>query len=379
MADYQVWLYDNFGQRVAMIERPVSLSYARKVNSVGTLTFTVPRDDHPDELFHEDARIEVWRKPDNGQWQREMECVWLLQGETRGESASDGRYRRIKALSANCLLERRIVNAAPGTAGALKTGPAHDVMKEYVSEAWAGGGAGSWTWSGGTASRDWSSTILVEADSGGSTITKDASYKNLLQVCQEICRDASWQSYTFFDLVPISVGSFEFRTYAGQRGQNRTGPFGTGAAGQVVITPERGTLGGTVELTTDYEDSASLILAGGSGQGANRVVEPFGDLTRIGASLWGLREVFVSATTATTTGAVLAEATAALRQRLPQRTFQGELISAPGAEYGLDWWWGDIVLAVVEGEQFAVWVDGLSVSVQAGAETIKPTLRVQQV
>lgn len=370
-AEYQLWLYDRLGSRAAIIERPTAMSYALKSNSVGSLSLTLPRDDIPDELWFEDTRIEVWRRPEGANWAREGQTFWILQDETRGQSLADGRYRRVTAATANSLLGRRIVYGTAGSAEALKTGAASDVMKAYVREALYSG-AGNWTVDSVVYTRNWGNSITIAADDGsGLSISKEAGFKNLLTVCQEICRDAS---YVFFDLVVVP-GGLQFRTYYGQRGLNRCGPFGTGGSGQVVASVERGSLGGTVEITTDYEDSATLVVAGGAGQGAARITEYAGDGLRIAGSPWGLREAFTNATSATTSAAVLAEASAELRASAPTKTLRGELLNVPGCQYGVDWNWGDIVLAEFERDTFAAWIDGISVTVNEGVETIRTSLK----
>lgn len=377
MADYQVWLFDRWGNRKGVVghQALTSLSYTLTVNAVGALTMAMPRDVLSDDDVVEDARIEVWRKPDGGTWTREGDTVWLLQREARGISQDRGRYRRIGAVTANHLLTRRIVNGAPGSAAALKTGAACDVMKAYVAGA-AGASAGTWAWSGGSASRYWP-TLGIQANDGyGITLTKDASYRNLLTTLQEICRDASQTSITCFDLVPTS-STLEFRTYLGQRGVNRTSAIGTGASGQLTISAERGNLGGTVETEIDYADSASVVVAGGQGQGTNRVIGLYGAAERITSTPYGLREAFVNATQVTTFNGVVAEAVAELRSQQPRRTLTGTLLSVPGAEYGIDWNWGDIVRGEFEHDVFSVWIDAVSVSLSGGVETISPTLRAQ--
>lgn len=379
MAQYQLWWYDRWGNRRAVINQTAltRLSYTCTVNAVGSLTASMPREALDDDLVVEDARIEVWRKPDGGTFAREGGAAWLLAGETRGVSPAAGAYRRIKAVTANHLLTRRIVNGAPGSAAALKVGPACDVMKDFVSDAF-GISAGTWTWTGGSADRSWWALLALQPhDGNGLTITKDASYRTVLQVCQEICRDASSLTYTYFDVVATAANSLEFRTYSGARGVNRTGAIGSGTVGLLTISPERGNLGGVVESEIDWEDSASVVVAGGQGQGANRVIRPVGAAGRIAASPYGVREQFVSASQATTSDAVLAEATATLRWQQPRRTLTGTLLSVPGTRYGVDWQWGDIVRGEFEGEVFSVWIDSVTVTLADGVETISPTIRAQ--
>lgn len=390
IAEYQCWLYDAYGVRLDPIptDRIVKLSYTRSVNTFGTLTLVVARnpagDDQLDRALDAaitaDTRLEVWRKPVGGTWAREGDTPWLIQKHARGLSQREGRYRRIVAYSALHLLSRRIVAAAPGTDGGTKQGAADDLMKEFVDEA-IGGSAGTFTWSGGSASRSWGSSITTQAGVGvGTTVDKDGGRRNLLTVCQELASDAMKNDGIgiYFDIVYSSTGALEFRTYVTARGADRT----SGAA-RLVISPERGSLGGTVEVETDWSQMATAVYAGGQGQEPNRPVGTWGDAAAIGSSTWGLREVWLNASHigrlpvghpdaangGYSTAPLDAEAGSEIDRRRPLKKLSGTLMSIPGTEYGVNWFFGDLIVAEFERESFEALIDSVTITVTGGGES----------
>lgn len=374
MAEYQLYLYDVWGQRVSVIshDQIEKLVYVKTTNAVGALTLTLPRAALPDAAVVADARIEVWRKPDSGSWGREGEAAWLIATDTVGLSDAGGAYRRIKALTANCLLSRRAVMYYANTANTQMTNAADDMMKIIVFQNLLASANGGPTYSAGvTPSRDWTAVLGLDNNLAlGPSVTKGFAWRSVLSVLQEIARDtATAGTPVFFDVV--LVGSLlTFRTWVGVRGIDRS----TGAA-QLVVSASRGSLGGTIEKTTDWTDAASWVVAGGQGQNAARLLGSSYDTVRVGQSPFGLREVFVDATSLSDQNSLNADASSELRSRRPAKTLTGSLLSVPGAVYGLDWGWGDKLIAEHEQDAFVATVDSVTVTLDKGAETITAALK----
>lgn len=378
MAEYQIWLYDAWGNRVANVgqEHITKLTYALSVNSVGALTLTTTRDALPDQYVTRDARLEVWRKPDGGAPVREGDGPWLVQTDTSGLSDRDGEYRRIKAATANTILGRRAVLYYANTANTSKTGNADNVLKAIMRENLGTTANSSPLYSAGvTPSRDWVTPglLAIDADASlGPSISKAFAWRNVLSVLQEIARDAATAGTpVFFDVVMVGT-VLTFRTWVGVRGVDRS----SGAA-KLVISAERGSLGGTIEKTTDWSDSANWIVAGGQGQDAQRTLGSAYDLTRVGQSPYGLSEVFVDATSLSAVAALNADASSELRARRPSKILTGSLISVPGAVYGLDWGFGDKLIAEFEDDAFTATVDSVTVTLDGGKETVTAAIRGQ--
>lgn len=374
---YQVLLYDAWGTRVAVLDAVETLTYTLTANATGALSLTIPADSVPDQYLVGDARLEVWRRPDGGGWANDGNTIWLIEKAVRGISQRDGRYRKIAAVSAMDLLSRRCVMYYDGNAATSKTGPVDNVMRAVFRENLGSSADSSPIYSAGSSpSRNWSSTITVGADASlGPSVSKSFTWRNVLTVMQELARDAANSNApVYFDIVSLSPGQMEFRTYARVRGVDLTT-----AGSSVVISAERGSLGGTIELATDWADSATWVVAGGQGQGVARSLNHTFDFARAAATPWGVREVFVDQTALTSSASLLAEASAELRRRRPTRTITGSLLSVPGAIYGVDWSWGDLLKVEFERESFTARVDSVTVTLDNGEETIKAAIKAEAI
>jgi hypothetical protein len=365
--EYEVWLSDPNGTRLAVIpnDRITSLSYSLVTNAAGSLTLEVPRDAIPDTSIAADGRIELWRKPAGGSLGLEGQTIWLIQKMTRGVSASAS-YRRLTALSATTLLSRRSTMYFAGSAPVTVTAMADDTMKSVFFYNLGASANSAVTYAAGvTPSRIAPSVALDASVNGGPMITKEYAWRSVLSACQDLANDAATLGTpVYFGIVWAGAG-LTFRTWIGQPGVDRT----TGAS-QLVISPERGTLGGTVEVVEDWTDSATWVVAGGQGQQAARSLGQAYDAARIGQSPFGVREFFLNATSMSTAGSLNAEASAELYRRRPKKTLTGQLISVPGAIYGLDWGHGDRLIAQFEDESFEALVETVTVKLERGQEQI---------
>jgi hypothetical protein len=380
-ATYQINVLDPFGNRVAVLGDSVitKLTYTRTANAVGALTLTVPRDLIPEGRLTADTRLEVYRRSSGGSARLEGDGPWLVQTVTKGTSGQDGRYWTIKAGSLLTLLDRRVALFYANQANMLRTGPADDVIKQIVLDnlgSNANTGSPVSAGVGANPNRDWSSTgLAVDSQSSlGPTISKGFAWQNILTTCQAIARDAATQgTQVFFDLVKgagySTPGWLAFYTYISQRGTDRSaGP------GALTVSAERGSLGGTLEATTDWSDMATHVTAGGQGQDAARVINWAFQTALIGASTWGLREVFIDRTQNKDGASLLSEAQAELWRRRPQAVLTGELKSVPSAAYGIDWYFGDKLQAQFEGQSFVAHVNSVTVTLDRGDETIAAKL-----
>lgn len=371
---YELWLSSPFGTRQAVIphEAISELSYTMTVNAVGTLTVVVDRDALPDAYIVQDAKLEIARKPEGGTMAVEGGAGWLLQTNTQGLSNRE-RYRKLKFETANSLLKRRHVYYYATTAGAAKTDYADDLMKVIVLENFgADSDSGPFATNiNGANLRNWSSTFAVEAyTSQGPSITKEFAWRNVLAVLQEIARDAATLGTpTYFDVV-WNGAKVEFRTYVNVRGVDRSA-----GSQRLVVSAERGSLGETIELTEDWTDTLTLILAGGQGQGWGRKLGEAYDLGRMLATPWSYREGWLDATALSVSAALSSEARSRLQEKRPKKILTGGLVSVPGAVYGRDWGFGDQLIAEFEGESFTARVDQVTVALADGKETVTAAIR----
>jgi hypothetical protein len=377
-ATYEFRLSSPFGTPLQVIphEAIETLAYTTTVNSVGALTATLARDAIDDAYMVPDARIEVWRTPDGGAARREADGPWLLQADAVGLDSRGKRYRKIKAVTANAILGfRRVLYYANDTTYTLRSAvPADNLMKSVVTQNMGSTADSSPLVSPLAAwpTRLWTAYLSVDADvSLGPNVTKAFAWQSVLTTLQELARDAAEQETpVYFDVVAGTSTLLAFRTWVNVRGVDRS----SGAA-RLVISPERGSLGGTVERTTDWANMATAVVAGGQGQDAARSLGAAYDSARIALSPFGLREHFLNATQMSSSTALAGEASAELRARRPKKALTGTLISVPGAVYGLDWGFGDKIVAEFERDSFTARVDSVTVEMKGGLETVSAAIR----
>ena len=102
---------------------------------------------------------------------------------------------------------------------------------------------------------------------------------------------------------------------------------------------------------------------------------PVYDRAAVYRSPFGRREAWIDATQETTLVGLATEAVQELRSRRPKKLLTGDLISVPGAVYGLDWGHGDKLIAEFEREQYTSRLDAVTVTIDGGKETIKAALK----
>ncbi len=364
MTSYAVYASDPFGTRLADCSNFISLKYSRVVNGISTTTLTLPGNFDTSLLRIPDGRLEIWRHLDSGREYLDTDTVWLIKRITQ---KIDGRGLTSIVVEADtplCVLREpgRFVNFATGTSQADKAATfADNQIKAYVKDA-IGSTAG--------ATRDLTSFITIAGNlSAAASIAKAAAWRDVLKVCQELA-DASTQTGTYlaFDVVAPTPATLEFRTYTGQRGVDHRYPGGNNP---VILSPDMGNLGET-ELTIDYRDEVTYALAGGKGDGSARLTASAQDTSRIGASPFGLREHFVTATQYGDTAGLSDQAAAAVRAGRPRTIFRGKVLDTQDTQYGVHWGWGDYLTAQAFGVSLDCRVEAITISVQAGGsyETI---------
>jgi hypothetical protein len=359
MTSYSCYLDDTFGNRLADASNFLALEYSRVVNGISTAKLTLPGDFPTDFIINPDGRLEIWRKLDSGREYLDTDTVWLIKKVVQKIEASGLQTIVVEADSPLCVLKEpgRFVNYYAGSDQAQYTAAPADNQIKQVARENIGTSA--------TGTRNISSLITIDPDTDmGHVIAKSFAWRDCLKVMQEFA-DTSTQAGTYvaFDIVADTPDSLTFRTFAGQRGVDHRFP---GGINPVLISPELGNLG-EVTFSQDYRNEITYVLAGGKGEQSARLTASAQDLTRQGASPFGLREYFQNATQYDTTTGLEAEAQAILRTGRARTLFQGRLIDMPDSRYGVDWAWGDFVTAQAFGRLIDCRIDAVSVSVKQGS------------
>lgn len=365
---YTVYLGTPFGVRQAVLPF-LSLEYTLAVNTVGALTVVLSQAIDP-ALFVRDAQIEVWRSVDGGPEYLEGGKVWLLRRSERTIRANGERTSTLTAACCNDLLRRREIAYDSGTAYTSKTGAADDLIKAFARENL---GSGVTSDRDVSAYADISSLLSINADiSQAPSLTVAAARDNLLSTCQKIAQaSATAGTYLAFDITWTGA-VLQLATYTQQRGTDHRSPLGLNP---VILSPDFGNLSDVI-VTDNYQDEATITIAGGQGTADSRTIATATDTVRTTASPFGGVERFVQANTTGDATALADVADAALRNGRPRRSVAGRIQETVGTRYGRDWGWGDQVTVQVDTVSANARIDAVAVRVAGGVETIDAAIRI---
>lgn len=358
--EYEIVLYTQDGLRLAVIDQAVNFEYMHVINGLGRFKINLPKT-FDKALIAKNRRIGFWRKPEGGA--RRQDFHGIVTRPFRWQSTGNAVARSISGYSANLLLKRKFVNYPAGSAQAEKDGPADNVMKAIVRENLGTSAPGA---------RQLPSTIFsVASDAGkGPTVARAFAWQNVLEVLQELS-DTARQAGTevYFAVAPVSEKQVEFRTYIGQPGTDRTadGPL------PLIVGVDYDNLR-NAEYDENFDDEANAVTAGGQGEGAARV-RAVAVTPEASNNPFARAELFRDARHESNVDALLDMANAELIAQRGIRRFAAQIQDAPGTRYGVDWFFGDRVMASFDGEQFESLIRAVEVSIDGnGREQIKATL-----
>lgn len=371
MISYEVRIADSYGVNLTTItnftdDGGAALEYVLNVGQIGVLTLAVPLSINPD-FFKKDGRVSVWRAVAGRQPKMDGDAVYLIRKIEYGINTT-----RITAYHVNTLLARRIIAYAAGTSYTSKTAAAADnQIKTIVSENF-GGGISAANRDGAETQADISAYLSIQANLGlGASIAKACTRRRVADVIRELC-EASTTAGTYLaaEIVAPTETTLELRTYTGQRGVDHRASSGS----PVIVSVERGNLENP-QLTVDWTDEITFAIAGGQGEGANRLIATASDSTRMGESAFGRIEDFLDMANVADATALQDDADAAVRNGRARITFSGDLIDTPAATRGIHYDVGDIVTGEFRKQQYDVRLDVIHTSVARGKVTQRVQLR----
>lgn len=367
-ATYSLFLADPYGVRLSDALPFTKLSYTRVVGGISAAVVELP--DAPAMARLPDGRLEIWRRLPNGREYLDTDISWLLKTRQRQRNDKGLLTTTLIAASPLCLLREpgRMVSAYAGSAAALKTGAADDVMKAIVREQ-----AGTLA---SDAARNLAPYLTVAPNiSQGPTVSRAFAWRAVLDVLKDLADDAAQQGYYLtYDIISPDSQGYEFRTYTQQRGVDRR----SGTNSPVIVSPEFGTLGES-QLVEDWTDEITYALIGGAGEGTARVLGEYVDTTRVGASPFGRRETFRDYTQTADPTVLTGLARGVVRGGRARTLFTGKILDTPDCHYGVHWSWGDYITAQDFGQSFDCRIDAITVDVGPGSsyETITAALRAE--
>lgn len=343
-----------------------ALEYNLHVGQVGVLTFAVPAS-FDASLFKKDGRCGVWRSFAGRRPVHDGNAIYLIR---EIEYAPD--YTRVTAFHANSLLSRRIVAYAAGSSYASKSAAAADnLIKTIVSESF-GSGISAANRDGSETQADVSTYLSIAANLGlGASIAKAFARRRVSDVIRELC-DASTTAGTYLaaEIVAPTESTLELRTYTTQRGVDHRASSGQ----PVILSVERGNLE-NARLIVDWTEEVTFAIAGGQGEGTNRLIATASDATRMGESPFGRIEDFIDMSNVADATQLQDDADAAVRNGRARITFTGDLIDTAATTYLIHYGPGDLVTAEHRGQQYDVRLDVIHVSLSNGKLTQRVQLR----
>jgi hypothetical protein len=364
VTSYELRITDPYGETIKTTDEFTALDYARKVNEIGELSLSI-EDKGEKAIYVPENRIEVWRS--KGLSSRlDMNAVWFIYSVRNGKNLNGSNTFEIEAHDQIGLLDRRIVPYNEGNPTTQKQGPADDVIKAIMRENF--GALATDT------DRDLSAYLTIQGDSSTAPqVTRFFAKENVYDIIKEIA-DTSYENGTFlaFDIIynPNS-GTFEFRTYFGQRGIDRSILLDARA---LIFGLEYGSLD-SITLQSDRGDERNYIYAGAKDVVGIVPPQTAIDIASIGLSPFHRKEFFQNASNSDDATELQLEADAALEEHRFKRTFEAELTQEFAVEkYGEKFDFGDKVSVSFDGNVYTAFVNAISVSVNNNGEKIEATL-----
>lgn len=401
-----------------MLGNTAYFSYSRAVRGYGTCMIGLPYEEFRQKVspvFAPDRRIDFWRSPDIGYPMRHEGTYLLRMPKIYTRETDNITLIALYGRDPKDLLRRRWVIQPAGYPQTYKTDYIDDMMKEIVRE--------QMLWDeclDAEAAQDNSrafpeSEFIVQGEvSLGPLYTHTFPDRNVLDVLKEL-QEASFQlheeaplvnSRIYFDVLPralygtprleiqdeatgeaiqdeesgealldesayesTSIQGFEFATFAGLRGKDRT-------ASALIFSLENNNLEAPY-YTLNYMEEENSIVVKGFGRGDSRPFTRVTDTQRAGASRWNLCEGLEDASTEPDQDSLEDYAYPKLYAGAPQEELSAVFLNVGGNEdtprslYGLDWDLGDLLPVEFAGKQFNVEVDIVYVAIdESGKETI---------
>lgn len=304
--------------------------------NIGVLELELPRSFNTALLFR-DGRIGAWRSINGRAPYLDNSAIFLI--ETLRYKATS---TFVRAYHATTLLDRRIIAYAAGSIYAQKAATfADNLIKTFWAEN-AGASISGANRDGVETQADISAYVTMQANlSVGASVAKAAARRKLLTVAQELCEASTTAgTYLTFEIIAPSESTLELRTYATQRGVDRRA-----SSGQPVILREQAGVLENAQLEIDYHQEKTFVVAGGQGEGTDRLIATTADTTRMGVSPFGRVETFADMSNVADATSLQDDADAGLRNARPIITFSGDLIETPALTRGIQFDLGDMLTA----------------------------------
>jgi len=366
MAEYQVWLKDHDGSRVAVFAGTgretgglQSLRFEKWLRTPGQCVVEIDGTDERIDYFLLDYQVEIWRRDMAGN----LDWYRVFEGFHRGDEwRQDESGRDLYASTSqhyNILLLAEPIRWPAGSDQATKSGACETVAKEYVDEN-VGPGATS-------PPRDDAGVmpgLTVEADGGtGATWSGGRAGKNLLDVLVELA------DYAPADFMVVGTGAatFEFQWRATRWGDDKTWDNAAGTPA-VVFDPKLGNCR-NVLYTYDRTAETNVVYVLGQGRQDTRrtVTRTSGAETD---SPWARRAVTRDARNTYSTDALNDKGDEVLDKTKARVKTQVDVAQTTATRFGRDWDIGDLVTLRYRNISVSQKIVGVRVEIDNGGNEI---------
>ena len=335
---------------------------------VGVLELELPRSFNNTFLMR-DGRIGPWRTISGRSPYNDNGAQFTI--ETIRYKATS---TFVRAYHMTGIVGRRIIAYAAGSTYATKAATfADDQLKTFWKEN-AGASIVGADRDGVETQSDISSYVSTQANLGaGASVAKAAARRNLLAVAQELC-EASAQAgvYMTFEIIAPTESTLELRTYTTQRGVDHRASSGS----PITLREQAGVLeNATLEI--DWHNEKTFVVAGGQGEGTQRLIATSADTTRMGVSPFGRLEDFVDMSNVNDSASLQDDADMGLYHGRPSITFTGDLIETPALTRGIQFDLGDLRTAEdpQTHQQYDVRLDRITESMDTNGRKTQVALR----
>lgn len=367
-AEYQVWVKDHSGTRVALVTNWSRLEYEIKLSDVGYYEIPLIADNPNIDLFEPDAQVEIWRRAPGGSWYKDWEGFHRRRRWWQDESARD-MFSSIGRTYEE-MLARRIMVPPQGLYDYIgdeeeydEYGPGYltDVMRDM---AYYHCGLGA------DIDRQMPGFAIQADTNDGPIVAPRFRYNNLLTAMQDMSAMGA-----DFGIIGTGAATFEFRAWYPRRGLDRTVTNTDGNA-PVIFSIDRANMG-YPEVIEDWLNVRNYVYVAGQGSGATRTVVERQDAVDIAESPWNRREAFYDQRQLNTVGKLQQAGDGYLAEHQKQTTFDFQYLKSCNSMYGVHWELGDLVTARYRDFQFSVRVVAVHVSfTRASGEVITPRLQL---
>ena len=368
MAEYQVWLKDHNGLRVAVFAGTgretgglQSVRFEKLLRHAGQCVIEIDGTDERIAYFQLDYQVEVWRHDTIGNldWYKVFEAFhrgdeWRQDESGRDIYAATGQHY-------NVLLTAEPIRYTAGSAYTNKNGACETVAKAYVNE-----NIGPAATAPPRSSSGVMPGLTIQADAGtGATWTGGRANKNLLDVLVELADTAPAD----FMVVGTGAAAFQFQWRANQWGEDRTWGNAAGIPA-VVFDPLLGNCR-NVLYTYDRTSETNVCYVLGQGAGSERRI-----VTRTSGaetdSPWNRRATARDARNTYSDAALNDKGDEVIDKARARVRTQVDVAQTTATRFGRDWDIGDLVTLRYRNISVSQKVIGVRVEVtNDGSETIQ--------